>query len=59
MKVVIVDKTSCAVVALHSVTSITWQNDTTTIVGISYAGDGSVQTFTAHSNRYVVRIIEN
>ena len=59
MKVVIVDKTSCSVVALHSVTSITWENDTTTIVGISYAGNGSVQTFTAASNRYVVRIIEN
>lgn len=59
MKVVIVDKTSCSVVALHSVTSITWANDTTTIVGISYAGNGSVQTFSAASNRYIVRIIEN
>lgn len=59
MKVVILDKTSNAVVCIHDVSSITYANEITTVVGISYTGDGSVFTFTAPSNRYVVRILEN
>lgn len=59
MKVVIMDKTTFAVVSLHSVTSITYANNITTVVGISDAGAGSVETFNANSNRYIVRIMEN
>lgn len=59
MKAVIMDKTSCAVVALYDVTSITWSANVTTVVGKSYAGAATTQTFTASSDRYIVRIIEN
>ena len=59
MKVIIMDKFTYAVVSLHDVSSIVWSNNVTTIVGISDAGDGSVGTFTANANRYIVRIMEN
>lgn len=59
MKVVIMDKTTFGIISIHSVTSITWANNITTVVGINDAGDGSVFTFTANSNRYIVRILEN
>ena len=59
MKAVIMDKTSCAVVALYDVTSITWADNVTTIVGKSYSSSPTAQTFTANSDRYIVRIIEN
>lgn len=59
MKVIILDKESAAIVSLYNVSSITWADGVTTIVGISHSGDGTVRTFTADRNRYVVRIIEN
>ena len=59
MKVIILDKQSPAVVSLYNVSSITWADGIATIVGISNSGDGTVRTFTADRNRYIVRIIEN
>ena len=58
MRVIIMDRNSFSIISLRSVTSITFNNGTVTIIGTNDA-DNVTGTYTAQSTRSIVRIMEN
>ena len=58
MRVIIMDRNSFSIISLRSVTIITFNNGTVTIIGTNDA-DNVTGTYTAQSTRSLVRIMEN